>query len=399
MQRLLHELQVHQIELEMQNAELRQARDEVEKSLARYTDLYDFAPVGYFTLDRDGVIRAVNLSGASLLGIERSRLLGCRFEQVVVAVDRPAFTEFLQSACKSQAKAACELALIQKEKGSIFAQIEAVTDASGQECRIAIIDISLRRQMEEELKILHADLAARAAQLEDANVELETFNYSVSHDLRIPVTAIHGYCQVLRELCGNRLDENCTEYLWKIQEGALHMSRLIGTLFDFSRLTHVEMRREPVDLSTMAKAVAKELKQAVPDNRGIFRIADGVVAVGDPDLLRVVLDNLLGNAWKFARDRRETVIEFGETVVDGQTICFVRDNGPGFDMAHADKLFLPFQRLPETNVEGHGIGLATVERIVIRHGWRVWAESKLGEGATFFFTFDKANQVLTRQSG
>jgi signal transduction histidine kinase len=387
-QRLLHELQVHQIELEMQNAELRQARDELENSLEKYTDLYDFAPVGYFTLDRDGAIRAVNLRGANLLDSERSRLLGRRFELFVTAADRPVFTAFLRRVCGSQAKEACELALLKEGKGPLFVQIEAAAVASGQECRIAIIDISIRRQLEEELEILHIDLAARATELEAANIELEAFNYSVSHDLRIPLTAIHGYCQVFQERCGNRLDEQCKGYIREMYEGTLRMNRLIDTLLDFSRVTRVEIRHEKVDLSKMAEEVALGLKVTEPERQVMFRIAAGIAVDGDPDLLRVVLDNLVGNAWKYAGSREGAAIEFGVTEVDGKPAFFVRDNGPGFDMALADKLFLPFQRLAGTDVEGHGIGLATVERIVRRHGGRIWAESKPGEGASFFFTFD-----------
>jgi signal transduction histidine kinase len=144
----------------------------------------------------------------------------------------------------------------------------------------------------------------------------------------------------------------------------------------------------------MAEEVAMRLKATTPKRRVTFRIADGIVADGDADLLRVVLGNLIGNAWKYAGRREGAVIEFGVTEVDGKPVCFVRDNGPGFDMALADKLFLPFQRLPGTNVEGHGVGLATVERIVSRHGGRVWAESAPGHGATFFFTLEQIDRRL-----
>jgi PAS domain S-box-containing protein len=384
---LLHELQVHQIELEMQNAELRQARDNLEKTLEKYTDLYDFAPVGYFTLARDGAIHAGNLRGAGLLGIERTLLTGRNFEQFVTIADRPAFTAFLGTVFKSQTKMDCELALLKKGGGPLFVQIEAVAVASGQECLAAILDISERRQLEETLEILHTDLLARAAELESANIELDAFNYSVAHDLRNPLTIIHGYCQVMQDLYGDRLDEQGKEYIREMHEGTLRMNRLIDTLLDFSRVTRVEMHRKSVDLSAMANAVATERKLAEPENQSTFRIATGIAAEGDPDLLRVVLDNLIGNAWKYAGSREGAVIEFGVTEVDGKPACFVRDNGPGFDMARADKLFLPFQRLAGTDVEGHGIGLATVEKIVRRHGGRVWAESKPGEGATFFFAF------------
>jgi PAS domain S-box-containing protein len=387
-QRLVHELEVHQIELEMQNAELRQARDGLEALLEKYTDLYDFAPVGFFTLDREGAISAVNLSGANLLGIERAQLVGRRFGLFVAVEIRPAFTAFLEKVFTSPAKEACEVALLKGGKHPLFVQIEAVAAASGQECRVAVIDISVRRQLEENLEILHTDLAARAAELEAANIELDAFNYSVSHDLRIPLTAINGYSQLVQELCGNRLDEQCKGYLREMYEGTLRMNRLIDTLLDFSQVTRIEMRRETVDLGKMAEEVVTGLKVSEPERRVTFRIAAGITAGGDAGLLRVVLDNLIGNAWKYSGKREETVIEFGVTEVAGKQACFVRDNGPGFDMAYAGKLFIPFQRLPGTNVEGYGIGLATVERIVRRHGGRVWAESKPGEGATFYFTLE-----------
>ncbi len=386
--RLLHELQVHQIELEMQNSELRQARDEVDTVLEKYTDLYDFAPVSYFTLDRKGTIRSVNLTGADLLGVERSRLNGRRFDQFVPSEDRPAFVAFLGKVFTSPAKEECEVALLKEGNSPLFVQFEAVAAASGEECRVAVIDISVRRQLEAKLEILHTDLAARAAELDAANIELEAFNYSVSHDLRSPLTAINSYCQMVQELCGNKLDEDCRGYIREMYEGTLRMNRLIDTLLDFSQITRVEMRQDKVDLSKMAEEVAMGLKVSEPERRVTFRIAAGITADGDSGLLRVVLDNLIGNAWKYSRKQEETVIEFGVTEVKGKPACFVRDSGPGFDMAFADKLFIPFRRLPGTDVEGHGIGLATVERIVRRHGGRVWAEGEPGMGATFFFTFD-----------
>jgi PAS domain S-box-containing protein len=386
--RLVHEFEVYRIELEMQNAELRQSRDELEAALEKYTDLFDFAPLGYFTLDGEGEIRAVNLTGAGLLGVERSRLIGRRLGQFVAAADRPAFTVFLEKVFTRPAKQACEVALLEEGNHQLFVQIEAVATASGQECRAAIIDISVRKQLEGKLDILYADLSAHAAQLEEANIELEAFNFSVSHDLRTPLTAINGYCQVIQQLCGAGLDDNCKEYLREMFEGTLRMSRLIDTLLNFSRVTRVEMRRDKVDLSKMAEDVALRLKMTEPERRVTFRIATGIMADGDQGLLRVVLNNLLGNAWKYTGKREETVIEFGVTAVDGKPACFIRDNGPGFEMEHAGKLFMPFQRLPGTDVDGHGIGLATVERIVKRHGGKVWAEGEPGKGATFFFTLE-----------
>jgi PAS domain S-box-containing protein len=388
-QRLVHELEVHQIELEMQNSELRLARDEVEKELENYTDLYDFAPVGYVTLDRKQIIHAVNLTGATLLGIERTRLIGRNFGQFVASEARQRFSEFLRKVFVSQTKDACELALLKEEKQALFVQIEAVASASGLECRIGIIDISVRRQLAEKLEILHTQLAARASELAAANIELEAFNYTVSHDLRRPLTIIGGYCQLLRELSHDQLDEQSKGYLREISEGVSRMNRLIAALLDFSRVTRVEIHREQIDLSEMAKKVATELIQAAPESPGAFRIAEGITTNGDAGLWRIVLDNLIGNAWKYTLNREETIIEFGMTEREGKPVCFIRDNGPGFDMADAEKLFIPFQRLNKTAIEGDGIGLATVQRIILRHGGRVWAESGPGMGATFLFTLEE----------
>jgi len=385
-QRLLHELQVHKIELEMQNTELRQARDAVETALAKYTDLYDFAPVGYVTLDRDGTIGDVNLACALLLGIDRSLLIERRFGQFVAVDARSAFAAFLASVFANPAKEVCELTLLKSKTLPVIVRIDAIADVSGQECRAAVIDISLRRQLEEKLEILNADLAVRAAELEAANIELETFNYSVSHDLRGPLTVIVGYCEVVEDLYGGKLDEKGRNFIRQIHEGAMSMNRLIDLLLNFSSVTRIEMHPEKIDLSNLAEEVAVGLKMAEPERRVTFRIAAGIMANGDAALLRVVLDNLFGNAWKYSGARDETIIAFDVTDVDGKPAYFIRDNGQGFDMAFTDKLFIPFQRLPGTAVEGHGIGLATVDRIVKRHGGRVWAESKPGEGSTFFFT-------------
>lgn len=233
----------------------------------------------------------------------------------------------------------------------------------------------------------------RTAELEALNQELEAFNYTVSHDLRRPLTVINGYCQLVQELYGNKLDERCRGYFREMYEGTLSMNQLIDTLLEFSHISRVEMHHEKVELSKMAGEVALGLKASEPGRRVTFRIAEGIMADGDAGLLQMVLDNLFGNAWKFTRNQTETVIEFGVTEIEGKQAFFVRDDGPGFDMAHADKLFRPFQRLPGTNVEGHGVGLATVERIIRRHGGRVWAAGEQAKGATFYFTLggDRTN--------
>jgi signal transduction histidine kinase len=188
-------------------------------------------------------------------------------------------------------------------------------------------------------------------------------------------------------MCGNDLNHHCRGYLQEIIDETMHMSGLIDTLLKLSWVTHNELHRETVDLGEIANAVAAELVLSEPKRRVTFRIASGITANADAKLLRVVLENLLGNAWKYTAAKEEAVIECGVIDIDGEVACFVRDNGIGFDMADADKLFTPFQRLSGVDeFKGHGIGLATVERIVRRHGGRIWAEGEPGRGATIFFT-------------
>jgi signal transduction histidine kinase len=242
-------------------------------------------------------------------------------------------------------------------------------------------------QKNRELSKARDELNELNARLEAANQELEAFSYTVSHDLRSPLTGIIGFSEILQQQCAARLDKQCTDYLWHINASATRMNQLIETLLDYSRLTHIKLRREAVNLSRIARSISLELRMQTPSRRVTFIIADGIMANGDANLLRMVLANLLGNAWKYTGKRDEAVIEFGETRFAGKKACFIRDNGTGFAMADADKLFAPFQRLHDSEeFEGHGIGLATVQRIIGSHGGKVWAEGNPGKGATFYFT-------------
>jgi PAS domain S-box-containing protein len=245
---------------------------------------------------------------------------------------------------------------------------------------LAMEDITERKQAEEEIERVNTELEA-------ANLELEAFNYTVAHDLRNPLNIISSYCQVFKELCGDKLDEQCMHYIQETYDGALRMNRLIEALLQFSRMAHAELNRVWVDLSRIAKEVAEELKGSEAARRVEVQMADGLGVYGDASLLRVVLANLLGNAWKYTATQEDAVIEFGTKEIDGKQTCFVRDNGNGFNMADADKLFVPFQRLPGVEeFRGFGVGLATVERIIKRHGGKIWAEGEPGKGATFYFT-------------
>jgi PAS domain S-box-containing protein len=241
-------------------------------------------------------------------------------------------------------------------------------------------DITERKQAEENLKNY-------AAQLKAANKELEAFSYSVSHDLRAPLRHVDGFSQILLEDYAEKLDEKGRRYLQQVREASQQMAQLIDDLLNLSRVTRTEMRREPVDLSQMAEQITEMLKKTRPDRRVEFAIEKDLTTEGDARLLKVLLDNLLGNAWKYTGKRLQARIEFGQTARDGKVAYFVRDNGAGFDMAYVHKLFGVFQRLHTfTEFPGTGIGLATVQRIVHRHGGQVWAEGAVDQGATFYFT-------------
>jgi signal transduction histidine kinase len=225
------------------------------------------------------------------------------------------------------------------------------------------------------------------ADLESSNKELESFAYSVSHDLRTPLRSLEGFSQAVVEDYHDKLDEDGKRYLKRIQDAAVLMGKLIDDLLQLSRITRSDMNREKIDLSQMAGLVIDELKKHDPDRKVEVKIQPGLAAQADPRLLRLVLENLIGNAWKFTGKTRSPIIEIGGFQHEGTTAYFVRDNGAGFDMAYADKLFQPFQRLHKsTDFSGTGIGLASVQRIIRRHGGKVWAEGKEGAGAAFYFT-------------
>jgi two-component system, sensor histidine kinase and response regulator len=250
------------------------------------------------------------------------------------------------------------------------------------------------QRAEEEIKALNRHLEYRLDELAEVNRELEAFSFSVSHDLRGPLSRISGFSQALRESNAERIDEQGLTYLERIESSSRRMSTLVEDLLNFSRLTRVEMRFSAVDLSAVMRSLAADLKSRDPGRIAEFAIAEGATAWGDPELLRAVMQNLLENAWKFTRKHESARIEFGITnsAPSGGPgpVYYVRDDGAGFDMERRDRLFSPFKRLHESKeFEGTGIGLATVDRIIRRHGGRIWAESEVERGATFFFTLNR----------
>ena len=272
------------------------------------------------------------------------------------------------------------LARIEEREASLEAANEALQQQSG---RLA----AARDEVEAFAGTLERRVRERTAELEAANKELEAFAYSVSHDLRTPLRSIDGFTLLLQKNHAAALDEKGRHYMDRVRSATQRMGHLIDDLLKLSRTVRADLNRRDVDLSEMAGQVARELRAAAPERRVDFDIAPGMRANVDPELMRSVLENLMGNAHKFTRDVEHARIEVGSTIEDGNVVFFVKDNGAGFDMQYASKLFGAFQRLhAATEFEGTGVGLANVQRIVSRHGGRISAEAAVGRGATFRFT-------------
>jgi len=252
---------------------------------------------------------------------------------------------------------------------------------------------SANQQMEreiEERKRVEMKIQGVNTELLAANKELEAFSYSVSHDLRAPLRGIDGFSLALLEDYSGKLDEEGKDYLRRIRAATQRMGVLIDDLLNLSRVTRSEMRMGRTDLGAIARSVAAELQRTQPSRRAEFNITGDLFAFADAQLIRIVLENLLGNAWKFTSKHESACIEFGRTRRDGKDVFYVRDDGAGFDLAYASKLFGAFQRLHENReFPGTGVGLATVQRIIHRHGGSIWAESAVEKGATFFFTLSE----------
>ncbi len=252
-------------------------------------------------------------------------------------------------------------------------------------------EIIERSQVEKEVERQRLELAQSNAELMAANAELESFSYSVSHDLRAPLRAIDGFSHALLEDCTDRLDEEGKVYLNRIRAATQRMGSLIDDLLELSSLSRTAMQTQALNISALARSIAVDLQQEQPERQIDLRIQDGLIASADLGLIRVALENLLSNAWKFTSKRASALIEFGQAEVNGVLAFFVRDDGAGFNPVYADRLFGPFQRLHGiTEFAGTGIGLATVQRIVHRHGGRIWAESAVDRGATFYFTLSQS---------
>src|SRR5580658_700477 len=336
----------------------------------------------------DGRIRSWNRGAEALFGYGADEVIGLPVSILLLPGRQAEEAGSVAPLAKGEPVAPFETVRRRKDGSDIDVSvtISPIRDLRGDLVGASMVARDISRWKRAEANVLHAREAA-----ETANRELEAFSYSVAHDLQAPLRGIDGFRHVLLEDYGELLDVAGQEHLRRVRASAQHMGHLIESLLALGRLTRVNVRRQKVDLSALARATAERLKELQPDRDVEFVIGDGLTESGYVVLLPATLENLLSNAWKFTRHQPKARIEFGSIREGDKTAYFVRDNGAGFDMAFASKLFGVFQRLHTTSeFEGTGVGLATVQRIVHRHGGRVWAEGKVGEGACFQFTFGDA---------
>ena len=380
---LLHELQVHQIELEMQNEELRRMHEALDASRSRYFDLYDLAPVGYCTISEKGMILEANLTAATLWGAARGVLAKRPLSNFIQPADMDIFYRHHKVLFETGMPQACEIRMLRQDGKTFWARMESTVslDEEGASvCRSVISDITDRKRAEEEL-------AESAARLTEINRDLEDFNYSVSNDIRVPLRAIDGFSRIILKTAGERFDEETRRRFRVIIENIEKIGRIIEDLLAFSRIGRRVVSKRSLDMEETVRDVWQELLAANPGRKMTLKLGKMPAAWGDWSMIRQVYANLLENAVKFTEGRNPAVIEAGSLAGDEGSVYYVRDNGIGFDMKFHDKLFGVFKRLhTDAEFEGTGIGLSLVQRIVHRHGGKIWAEGEVDKGATFYFT-------------
>ena len=382
------------------NAEIDERR-RVEESLraseARYRLLIEEAPLGIVTFNDEALIEQVNPAACAMSGYQADELIGMHPLPLIDPKEH-AQVEGAIAPLEAGETMRMEQLLIRKD-GSRLPVMGSSRQMPDGRYQYIFQDISERRQAEEAVRTLNEQLdkrvRERTAELEAANKELESFSYSVSHDLRAPLRAINGFSNLLMSEFADTLPPAALEYMDKVNENATKMASLIDDLLTFSRLSRNPLKKRRVDLRGLVVQVIEDLGAETGERTIKWRIGDLPTCQADPVLLHQVYVNLIGNALKYTRPRPAPVIEIGSRHLRGQTVYYVRDNGVGFDMRYAGNLFGVFQRLhSEVEFEGTGIGLAIVQRIINRHGGRIWAEAEVDQGATFSFTLTAKSREI-----
>jgi len=389
-------------QLEREAAERSEAERALRTSEERYRSLVVVSAQIVWTTNADGQVIEPLPTWEAYTGQGDSEIMGLGAADAIHPDERGQALDLWRQAVEAGTPYATEFRLRRRDGVYRWFAARGVpvrrADGSIKEWVGTCTDIHDQKIAAEEIQRLNEELEQRVrqrtAQLEDKNRELEAFSYSVSHDLRAPLRAIDGFSQALVEDFGEQVDEEGRRYLSRIRSATQRMGQLIDDLLTLSRISRVELSWSTVDLSAMARQIIDELKHCNAERTVEVSIWDGVLVHGDPRLLRIALENLLGNAWKFTERTSAPRVEFGALEDQERSTYFVRDNGAGFDMAHAGNLFGAFQRLHAvTDFPGTGIGLATVQRIVHRHHGRIWANAQRGRGATFFFTLGEAGDL------
>jgi PAS domain S-box-containing protein len=339
----------------------------------------------------DGSISYLSPASATILGYSSEELIGTN-PNIFHPDDAQKVHDALARALKGEKESNFEYRILTKQgevKWISHSWSPLLINTKIQSIISVIEDITQRKNSEENIKKLNEILLHHSIDLAAANKELEAFSYSVSHDLRAPLRSIDGFSQALLEDYSDKLNDQGKDYIKRVRTATQRMGQLIDDMLRLSRLTRAELHYEPVDFSSLTLENIQKLQTVEPSRKIDIKIQRGINVNGDKKFLEILLDNLIGNAWKFTRNTKHPKIEFGKMNNETESVYFIRDNGAGFDMTYADKLFIPFQRLHSVDeFPGTGIGLAIVSRIVHRHGGRIWAESEVGKGATFYFTLE-----------
>lgn len=389
------EISLSPMEFEEESLIIAAIRDitERKRAEAQFRGLLESAPDAMVVVDEQGVIQLVNSQTENLFGYDRLEVLGQPVEVLVPKRFRKRHARHRDGYYGPHPvrPMGIDLELFGLRKNGTEFPVEIslspLETESGLLVIAAIRDVTQRKRMEEDVQKLNEDLKQRAAQLEAANKELEAFSYSVSHDLRAPLRSIDGFSHVLLEDFSEQLPDEGRNYLERVRAAAQRMAVLIDDLLNLSRVTRTPLQPRFINLSRMAEEVIQSLRESYPERQVTFAADPDLMVEGDPHLLHIVLENLLSNAWKFTSKKKEARVEFGQKPHARERTFYVRDNGVGFDMAYADKLFGVFQRLHSVSeFPGTGVGLATVQRIIAIHGGQIWAESAEGKGTTFYFT-------------